>query len=187
MDQEALECVCDSRAARGAILNAAPVSEDAALPLQVLVFRIDRQRYALPLRDVREVHRAVAITRLPAGPDVVEGVVNVRGELVPVLDLRRRMGLSPGHIHPGEYLIRAVAGERIVAIRADFVDGLADIDPADLLPGDQIAPHAPHVAGAARLADGVLVLHDLERFLTSPEAATLIRALRSFGNKEATE
>lgn len=161
-----------------------PARNPPVFPEQMLVFQLDEQHYALPLRHIREIHRAVTIAKLPAGPDMVEGIVNVRGELVPVMDLRRRIGLPSRELHPGEYLVRAFAGARTVALRVDDVLGVREVHPDEIQRGSELAPHAPYIAGVVRLADGVLMIHDLERFLTPAEQADLSEALRALAGHQ---
>ena len=144
--------------------------------MEVLVFEVAGGRWALDVRAVREVARAVAVARLPRAPAVVTGVVDVRGELAAVLDLRARLGLPPRDVDPSEMFVIARAGERTVAVRADAVEGLARV-PAELLAdtGDTV-PSAPY-AGAARLPDGLVLVHDPAAFLSEAESATLDGAL----------
>lgn len=87
----------------------------------LLAFELSGQRYGLPLAAVLEVVRAVAITPLPGVPPVVEGAINVRGRVVPVLDLRARFGLPPHPLDPDQHLVLARTGRRLVAVRTDWV------------------------------------------------------------------
>jgi purine-binding chemotaxis protein CheW len=147
--------------------------------LDIVVFEAGGQRYGLPAADVREVLRAAALTPLPGAPAVIEGVLNVRGAIVTVLDLRARFRLPPKVLEPSDHLIVATAGPRVVALRADRALGLvrlaADLveDPRRLVPGTE------YVAGVAPVEDGLLLIHDLRTFLSASEAATLDDALRN--------
>ncbi|WP_434384460.1 chemotaxis protein CheW [Melittangium boletus] len=146
-------------------------------PREVLLFTLEAQRYALPVEDVRELVRAVRLTPLPQAPDVVEGLFNLRGELIPVLDMRRRFRLPVRRLSPMDHFIIAQAGERAVALRVDRAEGLIPVE-ADLL--DATPRHLPgvgYVAGALKLPDGLVLLHDLRTFLSAAEAMTLDAAL----------
>jgi purine-binding chemotaxis protein CheW len=149
----------------------------AAAPQQreILVFALGPARYALALDAVRELVRAVALVPLPGAPPIVEGVVNLRGQVVPVLDIRGRFGLPPRPVEPTDHLIVASAGGRVVAIRVDRALHLLTLEQAL----DPSVPSSGYVAGVARLADGLAVIHDLETFLSAPEGAHLDRALES--------
>src|SRR5689334_4506958 len=111
-----------------------------ALPaLESLVFTLAAERFALPLRDVHQVLRAVAIRGLPGAPRVVEGVIDLRGELLPVLDLRARFALGQKLLAPSDHLLIAQAGARKVALRVDQVLGLERLTSVD----PERAPNLP--------------------------------------------
>jgi purine-binding chemotaxis protein CheW len=148
---------------------------ERAIPF--LRFELSGRPLGIPGALVREVARAVAITPLPKAPPVIEGVINVRGVLVPVLDVRRRFGLSPSPLAPEQYLLVAEAGERLVALRVDQVLDVFPVDEGTIESPARIAPGTEYVAGIARLPDGLLVIHDLEAFLSLDEAARTDEAL----------
>jgi purine-binding chemotaxis protein CheW len=144
----------------------------AAVALNVLVFQIGGVRYAFHATDVREIVRAVNIVPLPQAPSVIEGVINVRGTVVPMLDLRRRFHLPAKPLALTDHFILAMAGPRLVCVRADSVLDLCtlneeEIEAADTLPG------ARHLSGVAKTADGPVLIHDLRGFLEDAEAAAL--------------
>jgi purine-binding chemotaxis protein CheW len=146
---------------------------------EILVFEVEGHRYALWAADVRELVRAVAIAPLPRAPEAIEGVVDVHGCAVPVLDVRRRFGLAARALDPAEHLIIATAGPRLVAIRADRALELTRLPRTQLDDGATVAPHAPYVAGVARLPGGLAIIHDLRAFLSAAEAERLDEALAS--------
>lgn len=145
--------------------------------LELLIFELSGVRYALPLREVREVVRAVWITPLPETPAVIEGAIDVRGELVPVYDLRLRFGLPARSLHSGERLIIAWTGSRVVAFRCDRTEWVESVagsqvdSPATARAGDR------HIAGVARLPDGLVLIQNLNAFLDEAEALELETAL----------
>ncbi len=143
----------------------------------LLIFMLGRQRFALPVGVVREVVRAVAIAVLPRAPAIVEGVINVRGAIVPVLDIRSRFRLPPEPLHPDQHLILARAGARLVALRVDRATDFVTVEPSAIETGARAVPGVEHVAGIARLPDGVLVISDLHAFLALDEAAQLDAAV----------
>ena len=146
-----------------------------------LIFTIDDQRFALPLAQVRETVRAVAITPLAGAPGVVEGIVDVRGTVTPVLDLRRRFGLPPRPVSPEEHLVLATAGARPVALRVDRATDVATVPDEAVTPAVPDDPATRHLAGVARLADGMVLIGDLEAFLLQGEREALERALGGEG------
>jgi len=156
-----------------------------ARSVNLLVFELDRLRLALPVVSVREVVRAVAIAPLPHAPPIVEGVINARGTLVPVFDLRRRFDLPPRPLSLGDHLILAWAGPRLAALRVDRADELISVAPGDIEPAEGVVPEAAHVAALARLPDGLVLIHDLARFLSPADAEQVDAALISAGHSVA--
>jgi len=144
---------------------------------ELLVFALDAHRFALPADAVVQVVRVVASAPLPGAPEMVEGVINARGSIVPVLDVRARLGLPAAEVDPDQHLILARAGPRVVALRVDRAMALLTIPAGAIEPIERVAPGTRLVAGVARLPDGVLVIHDLERFLSLDEGARLDAAL----------
>ena len=146
---------------------------------EVLVFEVGGQRYGLPIVDVRELVRAVTITPLPNAPACIEGVVNVRGRVLPVLDVRARFRLPAKSLDPSDHFIVASAGPRGVILRVDRATHLALVDEAAIQPPQTLGPSATYVAGVAKLEDGLVLMHDLTTFLAAAEAASLDEALRA--------
>jgi len=146
---------------------------------QLLTFDLSGRRFALPASAVREVTRAVAIAPLPKAPPIVEGVINVRGIVVPMLDIRQRFGLSPTPVAPEQHLLIAQAGSRVVALRVDRAVDLVSVDEAAIESGARVVPGVEYVAGIAKLQDGLIVIHDLERFLSLEEAGQVDAAMAS--------
>lgn len=145
--------------------------------MQVLLVVAAGQWCGLPVATVREVTRAVRQTALPGAPPVIEGVIDYRGQVVPVLDLRARLDLPCRPVEPSDFLVITTVGDRVMAIRTDQVLGLArvDVGALDVLPN--VVARGRSVAGAARLSDGLVLIHDPALFLSEVEAEALAEAL----------
>ncbi|CAN5762262.1 N/A [soil metagenome] len=142
----------------------------------LLIVSLDEISIALPATQVTEVVRAVAITPVPGCPEVVEGVVNVRGEPLPAYDLRGRFRLAPRAVHRDDHLVIVNVGARGSAIvRVNRAHELRDIDPE--LIAAATSSTDPVIRGLARLPDGLLVVCDLAAFLTDLEAERTARAI----------
>lgn len=142
-----------------------------------LVLAVAGHRCGLLAENVIEIHRAAAITPVPKAPAVVEGVIDVRGDVVPVVGLRRRLGLTPTPVQPSDVLVRVRLPGRVIALRADEVVDLVEVPTDRRIPVDDVLPDATHLDGVARLDDGLLLIHDVPAFLSSEEARTLDDAL----------
>jgi purine-binding chemotaxis protein CheW len=143
----------------------------------LVVFSLDDQRYGLPLPAADRVLPMVAVSRLPGCPDVVLGAINLHGKVIPVLDVRRRLGLPAGEYGPAARLLVARTLRRTVALPVDAVSGVAEVAVEDVVPPDAVIPGIGHVAGIAALADGLLLIHDLDTFLSIEEERQLAEAL----------
>jgi purine-binding chemotaxis protein CheW len=140
---------------------------------ELVVFRIDEQRYALPLEKVERIVRAAQVTRLPKAPENVVGVIDVQGRIVPVLDIRRRFQLEPRPITTADHFLIANTSRRNVILVIDEAVGLTKTlgEPA-------IVPEADQIKGAITLDDGLLLIQDLERFLSPEDESALDKALQ---------
>lgn len=124
-----------------------------------------------------EVVRAVSIAALPGSARFVEGLIDVRGSLTPVLDVRARFGLPPRRLKESDYLILVRTAGHAAALRVDDVEDFVSIDSESI---DSVAyekAQSAQVLGLVRLPDGLLVVWDLDAFLSEDDAAVLSAAL----------
>lgn len=135
--------------------------------LAVLTFQLSGERYALPLTDVSEVSRPGSITPIPGLPPVVLGAVGLRGEVVPVLDLRRLLQLEPGPLTSQSRLVIVQHKGAPIALQADRVEDIAVLPTAALRPPPDDVPksRAPLLRGIAGEGTETTRLLDLTRLL----------------------
>jgi len=152
-----------------------PSREAAHPPTGVLVFRLNDQRLGLLESAIVEIVPSVALVPLADAPPLLEGLMNVRGEIVPVLDIRKRLKLAPKSIALSDhFIVTRVLGRRI-ALRVDRAEALLQLPFSAL--DTSLAPASGLVAGVLTLADGLLLIHDPARFLSEDEALEIDRAL----------
>jgi purine-binding chemotaxis protein CheW len=145
--------------------------------VELLVFELSGIRYALELRSVREVVPAVFIAPLPDAPPVIEGIIDVRGEIVPVYDVRLRFGLPPRPLNIDERLVLAWTGSRVVGFRCERTEWREEVPRALIEEPESVRGAGRHLAGVVRLPDGLVLIQDLESFLDEAEAAGLDAAM----------
>lgn len=89
--------------------------------VQLVICRVDDEEYALKIDDVKEIIRVVNITRVPCSPDCLSGVINLRGQVIPVMDMSKRLNLS--RLTPSELsrIVVVIRGELIVGLLVDEV------------------------------------------------------------------
>ncbi|MBI3957216.1 MAG: purine-binding chemotaxis protein CheW [Chloroflexi bacterium] len=146
--------------------------------IQLVVFAVEQQNYALRLSTVERIVRAVEVTPLPKMPEIVLGVVNVQGQIIPVVNLRRRFRLPEREIDPSDQLIIARTSKRTVGLVADEVRGVIDVTGEKVTAGGEVVPGLEYVAGVVRLEDGLILIHDLNTFLSLDEEKVLDQALQ---------
>ncbi len=142
---------------------------------QLVVFRLGADHFGVDVLSIREVLRYAPLTPMPNAPDFVEGVFSVRGSTVPVIDLRRRFGLTDPEIGlETRILVVDLDGSRMGVIVDDVLD-------VRKVPESQISDPPPflrgisaeYIGGVARMEDGLVVILEMGRVLTSDERIAL--------------
>ncbi len=144
---------------------------------QFVVFTLDGQAYALHLSVVERIVRVVEVTPLPKAPEIVLGVVNVGGKIIPVIDIRKRFRLHGREIDLSDQLVIANTLHRRVALVVDSVIGVIERSVPEVTAAEQILPNVKYVEGVAKLEDGMVLIHDLDKFLSLDEGKTLDDAM----------
>jgi purine-binding chemotaxis protein CheW len=144
---------------------------------QLVVFRLDERRYALPLTVVERVVHAVDVTPLPKAPAIVLGAINVQGRVLPVLNIRRRFLLPDREISPADWFLLAHTARHTVVLVVDESEGVVQRPQAEIVVSTQIVPGLEPFPGVLRLDDGLVLIHDLERFLSLDEVRALDEAM----------
>jgi purine-binding chemotaxis protein CheW len=104
------------------------MNDTAAEALELISFRIEDQEFCLDIMAVREIRGWTAATPLPHSPSYVRGVINLRGAVLPILDLKARLGLGQAETNPRSVIIVVHIGARLVGL---LVDGVSEILAAD--------------------------------------------------------
>ncbi len=143
----------------------------------MLVFTLSRQRCALPLSRVERVVRAVEISPLPKAPSIVMGLINVCGQAVPVLSVRRLLGLPEAEMGLDDQMLIARTSRRRVAILVDDAEGVAGLEDGDMTPSEELFPGIECLEGVVKLKGGIVYIYDLDKFLSLDEEAAMDRLL----------
>ena len=138
---------------------------------QLLVVRLDGQRYALRLQDVERVLRMVEITALPASPAAILGLINVQGRVLSVVDLRAWLHLPAREATPEDVLVIVGTAAGRVALATDGVEGVSDWPEQASILAEQIYPAPAQLEAVLKLSDGLLLICDLDRLLALGQAA----------------
>lgn len=146
-------------------------------PAQLLIFTVGDQRCALYLSEVEEVVRAVQITPLPKAPEIILGMVNLHGQVAPVINVRRRLGMPQREITLASQLVITHTAQRTVALVVDTVTGVIEYSAQDLAGAEYIAPGIEYVQGVVKLKDGLAMIYDLAQFLSLEEEESLTQVM----------
>ena len=144
--------------------------------VEVLLFELAGQRFAMPLASVVELTRSCAVQALPKAPDFVLGLLNLRGQVVPVLDLRRRLSLPETELDPSDYFVVTRLATRSLVLRVDRVLSIEWLSPLPSSDAERLSGPLSCVSGIAAVESGVVLIYDLERFLSASEARALDEA-----------
>jgi purine-binding chemotaxis protein CheW len=149
--------------------------------ISLVVFLLDDRLYGLHLNAVEKVLPAVDVTPLPEAPEAVLGLINLKGKIIPVFDVRKRFRLQEREICLEDHFIIARTSRRTVAIPVDSAKGVMEVPEQEIADAKGITPGLAHVEGVVKLKDGMLLIHDVERFLSLEEERALAEALRQQG------
>jgi purine-binding chemotaxis protein CheW len=137
-----------------------------ALPqlLQVSTFYVGKYYFAIEVVRVQEVLRSQQMTTVPLAPPVIEGLINLRGQIVPALDMRRRLRIEPrpADMVPMNVIIRTEEG--VVSLIVDDIGDVIDLDSENIAPPpDNLAPEASQmIQSVYKLKDSLLLLLDVD-------------------------
>lgn len=134
---------------------------------QYVVFRLMGQLFGAAIDVVREVNYLTPVTRLPNTPEFVEGVIDLRGEVLPVVDLRKRLGLPARAADVESRLMVLNLGDRAAALIVDGVDQVQTLNSDQIVPPDahMVLHGQNYVTGVARTGETLVVILDLARLM----------------------
>jgi len=142
---------------------------------QFVTCRVNGEEFAVDILSVQEIIRLVDCTRVPKAPSFVDGVINLRGRIIPVLDLRRRLGMSEVERTVQSRIVVVTVRGRIVGLVVDSVTEVLRIPKSAIEPAPSLGTTvgAEFIQGVGRLDDRLLTLLDLKRLLMLAESAAL--------------
>ncbi len=145
---------------------------------RLVVFTLDEQQYALHLSFVERIVRAAAITALPEAPDIVLGVVNVKGMIIPVINIRKRLHLPERALDLNDRFIIAHTSKQLVALCADAVSDVVERPEREMITAEKIVPGMGDVEGVVKLEDGLIFICDIDKLLSFEEHQRLSSAVK---------
>ena len=145
--------------------------DDSSL-LQLVTFTISQEEFGLDILKVQEIIRTMEITKVPRAPEFVEGVINLRGKVIPIIDLRLRFGMDSRAHDSQTRIIVIELNNMIVGFVVDSVSEVLRI-PASTVeapPAVVSGVESEYISGVGKLDDRLLILIDLDKLLDSQQA-----------------
>ena len=146
--------------------------------VDLVIFTLDESRFALLLSAVERVVRVVEITPLPKAPDIVLGIIDVQGGIIPVVNVRRRFRLPKREMQLNDQIVIARTVKRTVALLADDVTGVMACPKARIVEAEKVVSGMEFVEGIVKIDEGMILIHNLDTFLSLDEEKSLDDALR---------
>ncbi|ADL07247.1 chemotaxis protein CheW [Thermosediminibacter oceani] len=137
---------------------------------QVVVFGLGKELYGIDIFDLQEIIRMMEITHIPRAPHFIEGVINLRGRIIPVIDLKKRFGLADGEITRDSRIIVVNIDETTAGLIVDYVTEVAALEEEDLeKPPEALTIDARFIHGLAKMGDNIVILIKTSEILNVAE------------------
>ncbi len=143
--------------------------------LHLVGFRIGRETFAVPIELVHEIVRVPEITAVPDAPDFVEGVINLRGKIISIVDLRKRFGETDIKPSKKNRILVAEIGNKMVGLIVDAASEVLKLPPADVEPPPNVFGEGElnYVTGVGKFKGRLIMLVDLKQILQRGELRRL--------------
>lgn len=142
---------------------------------QFVVFQLEEELYGVDIHQVRGIEKVLPLTRVPNAPSYVKGVCNLRGSVIPVIDLKERLSLTKTLDEKNAKIIIINVGKNTVGMTIDGANDVVSIDPKEIEPSPSLVSgiDAEFIQGVAKISNRLLVILDLERILTVDQISQL--------------
>lgn len=143
--------------------------------VQIVGFRIGRETFGLPIASVREIVRVPEITSVPNAPDFIEGVINLRGRIIPVVDLRKRFGEVVGPPSKKNRIVVVEVENRSIGLMVNSASEVLKIPPSEIEPPHSVFQEGDlnYITGVGKLHGRLVILLDLSKILQRGELRRL--------------
>jgi purine-binding chemotaxis protein CheW len=150
---------------------------------QLVGFRIGEETYGVQIGSVREIVRVPEITSVPNAPELIEGVINLRGRIIPVMDLRKRFGSSSIQADKKNRILVVELENRLLGLIVSSASEVLKIPPSEIEPPGAVFAEgeSSYVTGVGKLKGRLVILLDIARLLRQPEYKKLEEAAEPVG------
>ena len=168
--RDSLLTFADDMAQKGGAVRA----EEAEPERHLVIFGLDREEFGIPIARAREIVRVPEITRVPQAPPHIRGVMNLRGRILPVVEIRTRFGLERAELTARSRVVVVEAHGRLVGILVDVVSQVVKIGESAIVPppDEIISQRADYISNVARVGPRLIILIELDKALLLENVST---------------
>jgi len=143
-----------------------PLYKEKQRDFHLVTFALGEE-YGVPIHQVQEIIRVSGVTIVPNSPSYMEGVINLRGRVLPVLNLRKRLRLPPKDAGKSSRIVVAEVGEKVIGLLVDAVSHVIRVAPESVesAPEEVLEVDTDYITGVGKLKNRLIILLDLERLL----------------------
>ena len=146
--------------------------------LQLVTFKVDNEEFAVDILKVQEINKMIDITRIPNAPPFVEGVINLRGKIIPIVDLRKRLGFAGKDYDKSTRIIVIELDGMVLGFIVDSVSEVLRISDATVEPPPSLVAgvESDYIEGVGKLDNRLLILLELRKIFSDSDRKELERA-----------
>lgn len=143
---------------------------------KMIIFQLQEEEYAVDVQQIGSIERMMPITRVPQTPDYVKGVINLRGVVTPIIDLRSRFGMENLTITDATRILIVYLNDIEVGLVVESANDVMDIPSEKIEPNPEVigSVHAEYIEGVAKIENRLLILLDLHKVLDSEKVEEIL-------------
>jgi len=150
--------------------------------IQILLFRLNKKKYSILVKNVERVINIVEITRVFDTPDIILGVINIKGEIIPIADIKRRFGLKPKKFELSNKIVIAKVDNYKFGFVVDEILEYEEIAENDFAKGKSLWNGMEKSSGVIKIKDEMILITNLKTFLDPPERKKIKKIISQMPN-----
>ena len=148
---------------------------------KIVLFSLETSYYALYLNVVNRVINSVEVSPLPKAPSKIFGIINLQGEVIPVINLRNVFRLNEKEVHQDDHFMITKIKDRHIVLAVDTVIGVYEIDKGLIENADNSLPYTEYLSGVTLIENDIVLIYDLGNFLSLEEYKVIDKAIKDVG------
>jgi purine-binding chemotaxis protein CheW len=143
--------------------------------LQLVTFKLENEEFGVDILKVQEINKMMSITRIPNAPPFIEGVINLRGKIIPIVDLRKRLGFKTEGFDKSTRIIVVELDGMVLGFIVDSVSEVLRINEStvEAAPSIVAGVDSEYIEGVGKLDDRLLILLELNKIFSNPDKRDL--------------